>query len=506
MPDDAAPVTQTAPMRTPPARGRSGRVFTILLLLIAVGTVASIVLFRNRDELVDPVTARIPLDAELVVQLTLEPDAEQRDALDALNDRIPARGADRDPVARATLDRLGRLVPSRVAAFAREPWVGDQIAYAAWTPPGASEAVPYLVLHAADPAAAERTIQDSREVDASLDRGFVTVTAAASCDGSAAETPCPDDAAPSSTAAFLEAVGDKPLIRDRAFRTARERLGGDGLLLARGTIGAIGERLPVLAHLADRDPEIGVVVGMRAIEDALEVSIVEERTIVRSPLPDPGSTELASALATHAHAVAGTSDGGAFATLAAELLPERLGGLARRFGLEADGRLLEWLGETAVRIVNFGDDEHHLQLDAVATDPDAMRSFFATIRTGIAFLRPDGITLLGDAEDRFRLRFRDFEARIRLDEERLHVTIADVQAQRAQDEAPALGLPEVGEAGLVARVRTSLLLEETDLDPIFSRRGPFGAFGPLIETVDLVARTDNSGPITTATLHLEEAA
>lgn len=470
-PSDPHPSELAAPRR------RSGRLIVVGILATCVLAVLLIVVFRSATG-PDPIAARVPADARIFLQVTLQPSLSQKRAIGALADRLPGgRDAAGDEV-RALLG--SRIIPGfDLGAMRFDSWAGDQLALASWMGPDGE--IVCFVAHAADPAIAQEVVDDLEPpFTGVLDTGFVYVTR----DGDAALD------------AFRAAAHESPLSRDRGFRNARGRVGGDGILLAR----IDGQQL----EQAPLDNVGSVIIGGQATDDGIRFTLAEERPFVAEPLPEPGELTLAEELAAHAHGVFGVRDPAAALRALLPFIPQgELAAATSRIGLDLEEDLFSWLnGEAAVRVTNFGDGEHHASVVIEASDEQAMRNLIGTVRGFLAFAPPDGVRIEGDDPDRFTVHVGRFDAEVRLEGARLSVEIASRGATTENEDAPAIaGLPD-GPVSFAGVVDVAVLIEEAGAGRLFGDAGPFGRYGRFVERIGFEATRDDSGPLLSVTLFL----
>ena len=492
MPD--ASITGTNP--TTPAmavKRRSGTAIVAGIVIAAILAVASVFLFRAATG-PDPIAARVPASVSTYIQVTLQPSIAQKRLLRDLVDQLPG-GRDR---VEASLDTVIEQVLTRVGLDLEvdgvRGWVGDQVAAVTWN------ASSFFVAHATDLTLAQRAVDEinaGHEAVASLSAGFVTIGG--------------NDA--SIFGNFLSAAHESPLSRDKPFKAARARVGGDGVLLVRASaadaiagFGPLG--LPGGSALTPSGiPEGNIVAGAQFVDGGLKVSFAEESMLVDRPLPASDDLALAHELAEHAHGVFGFND---LASLLREALvlapPEAVTSFESEYGLDLEEDVLSWLGdEVAFRVVNFGDDEHHATIVVQASDEEAMRSFVQTVRGFLAIAPLDGVRVSGTDDDSFRVRAGGFVADVSIDGGRLTIEMASRNATTTNNEAPAIaGLPEL--ASFAGAVNIDVIEDETPFGDLFAADGPLGAYGPALETVGVAAVREGSGPVFSFTLLFKDAA
>ncbi|HWH06162.1 MAG TPA: hypothetical protein VNT23_06975, partial [Gaiellaceae bacterium] len=407
-----------------PADDRSwgGRGLVVALIVAAVLAVAAIVVFRSATG-PDPIAARVPGDAAVFAQVTLQPSLSQQRLLEDLAERLPGGADGIEALLDRGLDEL--LEPVGLDADDRRRWIGDQLAFVVWAP---DEERPsgIVVAHAKDLDGAELAVHSLNEQAgraASLDRGFVTVA---------------EDA--ETLEAFLEAVRRGPLTRDRSFRNARERVGGDGVLLTRVDLEGAAALAPSagiaqteapskggVPRLEDaRVPDGRVVAGVRLVEGGVQLTLAEETPIVEGPLPAPDDLALLRELAANAHAAVGFHDLAALIRSGLDAMPEPDRDFAARLGLDLEEDVLSWLGgELAARIVWRSEDALLATLLVEASDEPAMRSLVQTIRASLALgMAGEGVEVSGEEDDRFVVRTRDLVAAVALDGPRMRVDVS----------------------------------------------------------------------------------
>lgn len=487
------PARTVSPPLTPVARPerRSGRLLVAAIIALAAIAIATVIVFRAATG-PDPLAARMPADAAAMLQVTLRPSLSQQRTADGLADRLPGGKQGLERFIDRTLAELFANAPDGIGYETFEPWLGDQIGVAFWAPEG-TDPQPVVVAHSADDAAAAEAvdrIDAGGAAAASLDRSFVTVAR--------------DEA---TVTAFLAAVDDEPLSRERSFRMARGRVGGDGILLARvdtrlaPPLSLPGSPLGIDALTL---PDGVIVVGAQLTDDGVRIAAAEESPFIRTPLPAADELPLAAELAAHADGVAGINDPASLLRGLLRLAPD---GFGERLlpGLDAEEDLFSWLGgDAALRVVNFGNNEHHATITIESTDDEAMRSLVGTVRSAIAFGALGDWTVEGSASDRFTVHAGRFDADVTIEGSRLTIEIASRGARTRSDDAdPLPGFP-AEPAAIAGIVEPGVLIQEAGAVGWLGPDGPLGVYAASLRAISFTATTDDTGPIVTVTLHLEE--
>jgi hypothetical protein len=496
MPDDLA--LDAPPLAPDPPARSVGKLIVTGVLVAAILSVAGVFIFRAATG-PDPVAARVPASVSAYAQVTLQPSIAQKRLLRDLVDQLPG-GRDRvEASLDAILERVFEPVDADVDVDEVRAWIGDQVAVSTWSPDDGSP-MPVLVAHAKDVELARATVDAINLGDdavASLDAGFVTI---GRFDAGTLDR-------------FKEAVAAAPLSRDKPFKAARARVGGDGVLLIRAELDDVASALRSISLPGGRSiprasiPEGNTVAGAQFVDDGVKISFAEESMLVDRPLPETDDLALLHELAEHAHGAIGFND---LASLLREAIalapPEAISSFESRYGLDIEEDVLSWLGdEVAFRVVNFGDDEHHATIAVESSDEEAMRSFVQTVRGFLAIAPPEGVLVSGSEDDTFHVRFGEFVADIVLDGSRLTIEMSSHNVSTTNDEAPALiGLPEM--ASFAGAVNVEVIEEETPFGGLLAETGPLGVYGRALHTIGIAATRGESGPVFSIILLFKGAA
>lgn len=479
------------------AKRRSGTSIVAGIVIAALLAVASVFIFRAATG-PDPIAARVPASVSMYAQVTLQPSLEQKRLLADLVDGLPGGRDGMERSLNAMLDQILAPVAPSLDADAISPWVGDQVALVTWSPDADSDAQPVIVAHAKDPALARSAVDEinaGHAAVASLDAGFVTLGA---FDADALTR-------------FHAAVAAAPLSRDRAFKTARARVGGDGVLLLRGSLTGITERLggaAVPGIAGTQIPDGTIVAGVRIVERGVRVTFAEASTIVDRPLPIPDDLSLLHELANHAHAAIGFHDVASLLRAAIEAAPgEQVADLESRFGLDLEQDVLSWLGdEVAVSVASFGAKDRHATIAIEASDEDAMRSFIGTVRGFLAISQPDGATVEGTDDDTFTVHTDAIDATVSMDGTRLTIQIDSTDAASSMSDAPLLrGLPD-DDASFAGAINIGALAGLSPFGEVLTEAGPLGVYGPALDALGFDATRDEIGPLFSFTLLFKDVA
>lgn len=322
----------------------------------------------------------LPAGAIAFAKLDLDPSAEQKQRVYGLTRRFPSaaeeiRSADslREDLLRVALEDSGLDYDDDVA-----PWAGDRVGVVA-LPAGEDEPDVLAAVAHTDAAAAREALTRAAEDE---DLAFVVLD---------------DYALIGDDQAVVDAAAraDEHLADDEGFREAVDALDGDQVALAWADIARVWDALP--EEVRDQavtqeglDPSGHVVVGVHALDDAVEV--VGRTLDVSSGLADEPtvSAEKGSGLAGRmpAKAVATLSLAGlgvaveqgydAFLEGLADLAPD-LEAQAEELGLDLPEDLTTVLGDEAA-VAAWGDrDAPEVLVRTRAGDPDAARDVIADV-------------------------------------------------------------------------------------------------------------------------------
>lgn len=322
----------------------------------------------------------LPSGAIAFAKLDLDPSAEQKERVFALTKRFPSaakeiRSADslREDLLRVALEDSGLDYDEDVA-----PWVGDRVGVVALPSGGEEPDVLAAVAHT-DAAAAREALTRAAEDE---DLAFVVLD---------------DYALIGDDQAVVDAAAraDEHLADDEGFTEAVDALEGDQVALAWADIARVWDALP--QEIRDQattqeglDPSGQVVVGVHALDDAIEV--VGRTLDVSSGLADEPTVAAAtgSGLAGRmpAKAVAALSLAGlgvaveqgydAFLGGLADLAPD-LEAQAEELGLDLPEDLTTVLGDEAA-VAAWGDlQAPEVLVRTRAADPKAARDVIADV-------------------------------------------------------------------------------------------------------------------------------
>lgn len=343
---------------------RTGRYIVGGVLALTVATMGAIYAFSSSTGS-DPAAARVPRSAELFVQVTVEPSIEQQRAVRALADRLPGGRGKAEELVDQGLRSFFDGAPGGLKYEDVQPWLGAQIAVVV---PNLStpERGAVILVQSDDDAKASETIArlQASEVATDLDGGWVYLAQR-----------------PADIKAVQEDAADDPLMRDRLFRNQREKVGGDGILLAR--IDAAG-----LATGAQGFLGIGPQGTGSQQPGVLSVRLADEGVVLTAIGPaaqDPGAGTPALMDAAPASTSAAFSLFDLASTIRAALpqIEEQAGmDIAKTlegFGVNLETDLLSWLGgEVTVLVGSPQANEFALAIEA--SDADAMARAVDQIR------------------------------------------------------------------------------------------------------------------------------
>lgn len=459
---------------------RSGRSVVVGIVVASVLAAAAVVVFRSAGG-ADPVAARVPDTVSSYLQASLNPSVEQKRFAEGLARRLPKGEADLE---RLIDDAFARAVggagvddPAGV-----EAWRGDEIAIATWSaePEHGGVGPTYLLVQVADQGRAASWVAEQGE-RAVLESGFVVFSEDGDVPG------------------FVDRAADRSLFRDRAFRSARDRVGGDGILLARvdlgslAGLGSVATALPV----GVADTEGSLVFGVSLVEGGIELTVTEDQGFLEGPLPAPDDLALLAELAEHADIAVGINDVAALMRQALTQAEEDAAALESRYGLNLEEDLLSWLGgETAFR-VGFVGGEPHANIVVESSDEEAMRSFIATAHALAAVAGgQSGIEIRGDDPEDFTVLTDDVRVRVTIEGSRLNVDVVPVGSRGAIDDRPALSPPSglASLAGMLSPTALSMIGDELPADV------------PPIEQVSFVGIADDEGARLSLRITFKEAA
>lgn len=469
---------------------RAGRPLVIAIIVASVLAVGGVLVFRGSTGR-DPIAARVPALTDNYLQVTLQPALSQKRLAEDLAAALPG-GEDQleaaiDQALESALSEIDLVSYSEV-----KPWLGDEIAVMQWRPSSDSAPVSILVAHSKDDVLAQDSVDDINavgDIAAELNASFVTVA--------------PTDEVLDQ---FEKAVRTNPLTRDKSFRSARARVGGDGIMLGRSNLDALNADQIGIAStsLAQRPTTEGSIVGgVKLIDGGLEMTLTEETGFLQGPLPKAAELTLLHELAEHAHVAVGFND---LATLFRQGINAAEGEIqdfGDQVGLDVEEDLLSWLGgQTAMRVVVFPDDEIHGSLVVEATDETKMRSFVQTLRALASLAGEESGVKIEGEEDNFSIRTEDFIANVTIEGARLTVDVSTPSPIATITDAPALkGIPE-GDAAFAGAFNVKALENMFGAD--FPTHGPFAGYGQAISSIGFSAIADENGPRLRITALFEE--
>ncbi|MFP5223954.1 MAG: hypothetical protein ACLGH3_00105 [Actinomycetota bacterium] len=400
---------------------KAGKVIVAALLILALGTVGTIV-FLNNSGATDPAAARVPRTTDLFVQVTLEPSIEQQRAVRDFADRLPGGREMAEDLVDNALRQMFEGAPGGLTYQEVEPWLGAQIAVAVQDLNDA-ENTAVVLLQSDDDQAAEESLKKlpDSETATEVSKGWAYIAANQGAIGR-----------------LQQDASNDPLIRDRAFQQQRGKVGGDGIVLVRLDPRSLTEQRSFgldLGTLGTNDPG---VLGIRMADEGIVLTGVGTAALRgTSGIPAlmdaaPGSTlgaisffDLAEVIRQVAPAFeqeAGTE-------------PDAL---LQQFGLSLEDDFLSWLGgETAIIVGDPQIGEFAAIIDA--TDPDAMTATLKKLRSlaAIAGAASEDLSLKGPDDDMV-LTIEGNRVRIKTDGSRLIVSPSPGYVDEILDPASTL--------------------------------------------------------------------
>lgn len=327
-----------------------GRFIVIGIAILALATLGGIIAFKSSGG-ADPAASRVPRDTVAFFQLTLDLSDDQRGQLDQILGRLPGGGTTARGFIEGFFDGVFEDAPAGLDRASIEAWLGDQIAFALPTiPSDQTEPEPILLIQVSDPDAAREDLDLIPETTVEISKGWAYVASSQEL-----------------IDAFQKQASEDPLIRDKAFRDARDAVGGDGVLLARINAAKIPgfSALPIGLTGASQT----VVLGARFTDQGLTVSgSAPAATETRQQAPSQLEALPGDVLAALSFVDLGGGLENSLAAVSGQ--GADLESLAQQLGLDFD-RVTSWLrGETTIVL---GD------VPLRGSGPDAQPSFGAII-------------------------------------------------------------------------------------------------------------------------------
>jgi hypothetical protein len=371
-PAPAAPLPAETETTVYAAKGsNAGKVIVGVLLVLALATVGTILVMNNSSGS-DPAAARVPRTTDLFVQVTLEPSIEQQRAVSDLADRLPGgREMAEDLVDRA-LREMFEDAPGGLTYEEVEPWLG-------------AETSTVVLIQSEDDEAARASLAKlpETEVVSEVVSGWAYLG-----ENRAA------------IATLQEGAANDPLIRDRAFRQQRGKVGGDGIVLVRfdpSGLDELGQFGFGASELSSTDPG---VMAIRMADEGIVMTAIGTATF-EGAVGIPASMDGAPASSLGALSYFDVAE------VIRRALPafEESSGIGadamlQQFGLDLEADFLSWLGGEFTFVVgNPQRGEFAVVIDA--TDPEAMKASLKKLRgfAALAGAGSDDFSVKGPDDD-----------------------------------------------------------------------------------------------------------